>query len=156
MESKEDVDDIINFSYYSPNGKRSFGLYSHNLYGIDKDHLRIKKYNPEIILQIESLKGINNLESILSNKLISGSLIGRYDLSLTLNEPGNFKSQKFKRCIKKYFSICKKKKVKSGIHLAEFDLKNIKSEIKNYDLIAIGTDFIFLKKMCDLLFKNIK
>ena len=46
--------------------------------------------------------------------------------------------------------------MKSGIHLAEFDLKNIKSEIKNYDLIAIGTDFIFLKKMCDLLFKNIK
>ena len=156
VESKEDVDDIINFSYYSPNGKRSFGLYSHNLYGIDKDHLRIKKYNPEIILQIESLKGINNLESILSNKLISGSLIGRYDLSLTLNEPGNFKSKKFNRCIKKYFSICKKKKVKSGIHLAEFDLKNIKSEIKNYDFIAIGTDFIFLKKMCDLLFKNIK
>ena len=62
VETKEDVDDIIDFSYYSPNGKRSFGLYSHNLYSIDKDHLKIKKYNPEIILQIESLKGINNLE----------------------------------------------------------------------------------------------
>ena len=156
VETKEDVDDIIRFSHYAPFGKRSFGLYSHNLYGIGKDHLKVQKYTPEIILQIESLKAINNLESILSNNYISGTLIGRYDLSLTLNEPGNFKSKNFNSCIKKYFSICKKKKVKSGIHLAEFDLKNIKSEIKNFDLIAIGTDFIFLKKMCELLFKNIK
>ena len=156
VETKEDVDDIINFSYYSPIGKRSFGLYSHNVYGIAKDHLKIKKYKPEIILQIESLKGINNLNGILSNKFITGTLIGRYDLSLTLNKPGDFKSKEFKSCIKKYLSICKKKKIKSGIHLAEFDLKNINAEIKEYDLIAVGTDFIFLKKMCDLLFKNIK
>ena len=66
VEAKEDVDDIINFSYYSPIGKRSFGLYSHNLYGIDKNHLKIQRYKPEIILQIESLKGINNLEIVLA------------------------------------------------------------------------------------------
>ena len=35
-------------------------------------------------------------------------------------------------------------------------VKNIKSEISKYDFVAIGTDFIFLKKMCDLLFKKIK
>ena len=156
VESKEDVDDIIRFSHYAPFGKRSFGLYSHNLYGIKKNYLKVKDYKPEIILQIESLKGINNLESILSNKFIFGTLIGRYDLSLTLNDPGNFKSKKFNSCIKKYFSVSKKKKIKTGIHIADFNLKNIKSEISKYDFVAIGTDFIFLKKMCDLLFKKIK
>ena len=156
VETKGDVDEIIKFSYFSPIGKRSFGLYSHNTYGIKKNYLKINSYKPEIILQIESEKGINNLESILSNKFISGTLIGRYDLSLTLNEPGNFKSKKFNNCLKKYFSICKQKKIKTGIHVADFSLENIQSEIKNYDLVAVGTDFIFVKKMCDLLFKKIK
>ena len=59
---------------------------------LPKNHLKIKKYKPEIILQIESLKGINNLENILSNKFISGTLIGdmisRYHLmnQETLNQ----------------------------------------------------------------------
>ena len=156
VETKKDVDEIIKFSYFSPVGKRSFGLYSHNTYGFKKNYLEINSYKPEIILQIESEKGINNLESILSNKFISGTLIGRYDLSLTLNQPGNFKSKKFNDCLKKYFSICKQKKIKTGIHIADFSLDYIQSEIKNYDLVAVGTDFIFVKKMCDLLFKKIK
>ena len=156
VETKKDVDEVIKFSFYSPIGKRSFGLYSHNTYGIKKNFLKVNTYKPEIILQIESEKGINNLETILSNKLISGTLIGRYDLSLTLNEPGNFKSKKFNHCLKKYFSICKSKKVRTGIHIADFNLENIQSEIKNYDLVAVGTDFIFVKKMCDLLLKKIK
>ena len=41
VETKRDVDEIIKFSYFSPVGKRSFGLYSHNTYGIKKNYLKI-------------------------------------------------------------------------------------------------------------------
>lgn len=156
VETKKDVDDIIKFSHYAPIGKRSFGLYSHNNFGLKKNYLKTKNYKPKIILQIESKKAIDNLDTILSSKHIYGTLIGRYDLSLTLNSPGNFSNKSFQNHLSKYLKICKKKKIKTGIHIADFEISNINSEIKNYDIVAIGADFIFLKKMCELLIRKIK
>ena len=66
------------------------------------------KFKPLIIPMIETVKGLKNIDKISKIKGIDGIFIGPYDLSLSLNIPGQFQNEKFKKSISKILYICKK------------------------------------------------
>ncbi len=126
-------------------GSRGLGFSRSNLYGIHISKY-IKQYErPIIIAMIESLEGVENLDSILKNKFIDSIFIGPYDLSMSMGIPGQFETKKFKSEIKKILNTCKKYQVSMGMHVTRPDKKLLKKYIKNgFNFIAYGADIIFL------------
>ena len=88
-------------------GSRGLGFSRSNLYGSKLNEYKKKFLRPIIIAMIESLEGLNNLKSILSNKNIDSILIGPYDLSQSLGVAGEFNSKIFKNSVQKYFKFVK-------------------------------------------------
>lgn len=97
VETEQQCQQIVNACYYPPKGKRGLGLVRENMWG-EKQSLTSRV--PIIIPQIESKAGIDNIDKI-KNYGFDYYLIGPYDLSLSLDIPGDFKNEKFQDAIKK-------------------------------------------------------
>lgn len=135
----------IEHSKYPPHGKRSFGYCKANMFGIQFKKYITKSKKLKILLQIEHIDAINDLDKILTTKGISGTFIGPYDLSGSINDPGNFNSIKFKKLITKYEKISLKRNIPMGYHQVQIDQNKINEIVKkNYKYICIGTDIEFL------------
>jgi len=147
----------IEATYYYPRGKRGVGWARAQNYGYNfANYLRNKSNKIQLILQIESIEGIQNLEEILNLKHISGTILGPYDLSSSLGVIGQMENPLVKNAIKKYEKISLKKKVPMGIHLTIPNIKKIKSfQNKRYSLIASGNDMIFLGNSCKEFLKRL-
>src|SRR5205823_2090686 len=89
VSTAEEVQAIVDWSKYFPTGKRSYGVARAQGYGFD-----FEKYTAEwnsrsvILIQIESIRGVENVSELLGHDAIDGVMIGPYDLSGSLGIPG--------------------------------------------------------------------
>ena len=108
------------------------------------NYLKVSK-NIKIVVQIETIKAINNLEEILKVKGIHSTLIGPRDLSGSISKAGDYKNKKFIKALQKYEKISKQNNVSMGIHIAFPKTETLNKFIKKgYEFIGIGTDMTFL------------
>ena len=147
----------IESSYYNPKGKRGVGWARAHNFGYNFDqYLKNKSSKIKLILQIESITGIQNLEKILELKNISGTILGPYDLSASLGVIGKLENTLVKKAIKQYEKVSLKKKVPMGIHITDPNPSKIRSFYnKKYKLIASGTDMVFLGNSCKEFLKKV-
>ena len=148
VKSSKDLKKCFDYSFYAPKGNRGMGLSRAQGYGANFDEYVSKdSKNIEIIPIIESKEAINNLEDILSHKDIKKSMIGPYDLSSSINKPGNFDSKEFKSLIKHYNIISDSLNKGKGIHVVEPDKSELKQKISDgYRFIAYSIDSVILEK----------
>ena len=86
VETKEQLDKIVNLTFLSPDGKKSYSPFvSRFKYGLD---LKNKK-NPLLGILIESKLGMENCHLLLSNSKVDFVYFGAYDLSMEINKNGN-------------------------------------------------------------------
>ena len=156
VETKKDALDAIKSIKYPPIGIRGMGLSRAQGYGNNfKKYIEWVDKFPTIILQIESIKGVENLNEILSVPNISGIFIGPYDLSASLGVPGEFDNPKFKRSINKIENICFKKNMKLGFHIVEPNVNQLNVKIKEgYYYIAYSVDALMLDRQSRLPFNK--
>ena len=106
INNTEQLDRCFEYAFYSPVGKRGMGLSRAHKYGNNfKKYVQDKSTKIEIIPMIESVEAINNLKSILTYPGIEKSMIGPYDLSSSIDQPGIFKSKKFKSLIELFSKL---------------------------------------------------
>ena len=137
IETYEEAKRIIEYACYSPRGSRGLGLVRQNLWGT-RDLI---SDDPILIPQIETKKGVENLEKIKSLDF-DFYLIGPYDLSLSLGNPGEFDNDKFMFYISKINDILPKEK--RAVHIPT----NVQDQIdkyENYGLKCVGMDTMALK-----------
>jgi 2-dehydro-3-deoxyglucarate aldolase len=152
-----DARNAVSYATYPPFGQRGFGLARAQGYGYGiKKYDKISK-NIKIVVQIESIQGINNLDQILKVKGLYATLIGPRDLSGSIGKVGDFKGKKFLSTLQKYERISKKNKILMGIHVA-YPVPNTINQFikKGYKFIAMGTDMTFLGDSCQVSLKKIK
>ena len=147
----------ISYATYPPKGQRGFALGRAQGFGYDvKKYEKISK-NTKVVLQIESMQGINNLEEILKIKGFYSTLIGPRDLAGSIGKVGDYKNKKFLASLKNYEKICKKNKVLMGMHVAYPNANEVSQYIKKgYKFMAIGTEMTFLGSGCMESLKKIK
>tara|TARA_B110001454_G_C12718366_1_gene433568 strand:+ start:2552 stop:3283 length:732 start_codon:yes stop_codon:yes gene_type:complete len=152
IKSVADVNKVLDYSLFPPNGSRSFSLSRAYGYGANfKSYINRFEKKFKIILQIEHIDAVKNLENIINSKKIYSILVGPYDLSGSLGIPGNFTNKKYLSALKKIDEVCKKKNIVKGIHYPEFNKKKFRELVKqNYKLIAYGMD----TRILDLAIKN--
>jgi 2-keto-3-deoxy-L-rhamnonate aldolase RhmA len=116
-------------------GRRGQGLVRENKWGATP--LKFRK--PLLIPQIETLKGVENIEKI-SQIDFDYYMVGPYDLSASVGEVGDFKSESFKNSIE---SLKKAVGSKLGFHLPS-KIKEQYENYKEYEFLALAMDSTLL------------
>ena len=157
IKNAEDVKKSIQFSLYPPLGIRGVNSLSRAQgYGFDFDSY-IKRWNNDSIfmIQIESIEGVKNIESILSYDEIDGVMIGPYDISGSLGVPGQLDHPDVIDASKKVIEACKKFNKSCGTQLNDPNLNNINSLFElGYTFAILGSDLFILWKWAEAM-KNI-
>jgi 2-dehydro-3-deoxyglucarate aldolase len=144
--SAEEVKKLISWTKYPPIGKRSYGIARAQGYGFDFEEY-VKNWNDSsiLIVQIESINGVKNIQEILSFKEINGVMIGPYDLSGSLNIPGELNHPKVTKAAKQVIQACSKYNKSCGTHIINPSDENIKNALKEgYTFAALASDVFIL------------
>ena len=131
---------------YPPIGKRTFGLNRAQGYGFKfTDYINSWNDQSVFIPQIESKKGVENIEEIISNPDVDGVMIGPYDLSGSYGVPGQLDNSLVKEACNKVIDICKKKGKSCGTQLSYPNQSSIDLAIEEgYTFIILSSDLFIL------------
>jgi 2-dehydro-3-deoxyglucarate aldolase/4-hydroxy-2-oxoheptanedioate aldolase len=129
---------------YPPVGKRSVGIARAHHYGLHfTDSIQQANQSVAVIIQIEHQEAIHNLDEILAVEGIDGVFIGPYDLSASMNRPGDVSSLAVQAAIQEVKSKCAHKGIPIGLFLPQVD--QVKAEIASgTKFLAVGTDTFFV------------
>lgn len=144
IETKEQAQNLVNWSKYPPLGKRSYSGGANTNYGPSGHHEEMMKSINEqtiTIAQIETLKGVEHIEEILSVEGIDAILVGPCDLGISINNPDNVMDQKELALIKKVAQACKRTNTAFGIIGSNALLHVFQQEIDLF-LSAIDTNLL--------------
>ena len=148
VKTADDVRNLINWSKYPPEGSRSFGIARGQGYGFDFDNYTAN-WNKvsSLIVQIESMQGVDNIEDILSCEGVDGAMIGPYDLSGSLGIPGQINHKDVVAAGQKVIAACKRSGKACGTHIIEPDSRTIADALKHgYTFIVLASDIFILWK----------
>lgn len=150
VNNPEEAEAAVAAVKYPPVGRRGVGLARAQRYGFGfEEYKQWVAEESVVIVQIEHIKAIENLESILNVPGVDGSIIGPYDLSGSLGWPGEFERPEVKEALQRYEEVCKTLDKPLGYHLVQptSDKVAVFRE-KGYSFMALGLDTLFLGEKC--------
>ena len=114
VETLEQLRTVVDAVWFGPIGRKGAGGYGQFRAGEDFQTFQKSRF---VMIQIESQKGVDNLESMLSQygDFLSAVIIGPNDLSVMLGTPMNSKSEAAQAAIQRTFDICRKHGKSCGI-----------------------------------------
>lgn len=146
VESAHMMADCISRAFYPPDGTRGVGYSRANLFGKNFDaYAASHKDSIFMAAQIESLKGVENLEEILQVPGLDAIMVGPYDLSGSMGMTARFDDPDFKKALEKIQSACKTAQIACGFHVVQPEPHHLYEKIgQGYQFIAYGIDAVFL------------
>ena len=151
VSTSEEVEQIISWCKYPPLGKRSFGIARGQGYGFDFDDY-VKNWNDSssMIVQIESARGVENIEKILSYHEIDGAMVGPYDLSGSLGIPGQLNHPRISEATRHFIEACARYGKACGTQIIEPDEGNITEAFSaGYTFVVLASDIFILWKWAE-------
>ncbi|MCP4220851.1 MAG: 2,4-dihydroxyhept-2-ene-1,7-dioic acid aldolase [bacterium] len=151
INTKEEAERAVKAAYYPPFGNRGVGLSRAQDYGLGfKEYKDWAEKETVVIVQIEHIEGVRNLEDILSVDGVDGFIIGPYDLSGSLDLPGQFDHPSVKEALQKVERIMKDSSKPGGFHVVHSDRDGLMKRVEEgYKFIAYGDDMVFLAEKLD-------
>jgi 4-hydroxy-2-oxoheptanedioate aldolase len=143
VETREQTEALISACRYPPAGSRSFGPIRAAAYGADY----AAKANDEIacIVMVETRRGLDNLEDIVSTPGLDGVYIGPSDLGLALglSPRGDTDDPLHLKTVEDIRTACKSFGVAAGIHTSsrEWAVKRVEA---GFDFVTVGSDLGFM------------
>ena len=150
VNSKEDAQKAVEAVKYPSQGKRGVGLARAQGYGMGfgayKDWVNKESV---VIVQVEHVRAVKHLRSILGVKGVDGFIVGPYDLSASMGYPGEFLRPAVRTCLEEIIRVAKALRTTAGIHVIPPDHREVKARIEEgYRLIAFSLDTLFLANAC--------
>lgn len=145
VSSAEEVEKLISWCKYPPTGKRSFGVSRGQGYGFDFDEYTSSwNESSTVVVQIESIQGVENIEMILASQEIDGVLVGPYDLSGSLGIPGQLDHPDVAQAVKKVIAACGRFGKACGTQVIEPDAKSLRESFELGHTFAVLASDVFL------------
>lgn len=146
VETAEQAEECIKYTYYPPTGIRGFGPNHAVEYGKTDIKKYIEKENEFCrFIQIETPKAVENLESILKNDNIDGFIIGPCDMAMNCGELNNIWSEATISTIKKAIKILKDNNKYVGVSIGASDEKTQRIWLQmGADMISVGGDTTYV------------
>lgn len=127
VESREQAAEIVKACKYFPRGERGMAqrvAAGDFAQGDAGQYMREANDATMVIVQIETARGVEHVDEILSVPDIDAVFIGPTDLSASLGIPNQFDHPKFIQAYERIIDSCLAHKVAPGAHL--FDLASLK------------------------------
>ena len=154
----EEVERIVDWVKYPPVGKRGFGVARAQGYGFEFDSY-VSGWNRRsaLLIQIESIAGVEAAEEMLSHPEVDGAMVGPYDLSGSLGIPGQLTHRQVTEACGRVVAICRKLGKACGTQVVDPDAKNVAAALKaGYTFVVLSSDIFLLWKWGERMRKLIK
>lgn len=150
VNTREDALRAVNAVRYPPYGERGVGLARAQGYGLEFERYKTWLSNESVVIvQIEHIKGVENLEDILSVEGVDAFLVGPYDLTASLGHPGQFNHPAMLAALKRIKEVSKLSRVPAGFHVIQPDISFLRGKIQEgYTFLAFCFDALFLNISC--------
>jgi 2-dehydro-3-deoxyglucarate aldolase len=148
VERPEQVQTLIGDIKYPPAGGRTYGVNRAQAYGFDFDEY-IQSWNATstFLLQIESIKGVENIEQLLAFDEVDGVMIGPLDIAGSLGVPGQTLHPLVIEASRKVIAACEKYGKSCGTQVADVNPETVKAVFDlGYNYVILGSDLFVLWK----------
>lgn len=109
-------------------------------------YLESRNSNTLLIINIESVPGIENLDKILSVPGVDSVLIGPHDLSCSLGIPEQYDHPRFDQAVRQIFQTARRHQVGAGIHFWEGIDQEVQWSGAGGNLIMHSSDITLFQK----------
>lgn len=144
IETREQAEKLVEWSKYPPIGRRSYSGGANTHYGSSghhKENMEMMNRRTISIAQIETVKGVENAEEILSVEGIDAAVIGPCDLGISMGNPDNVMDPEELAMIGRVAKVCRKYGKAFGIIGGMELLKYFKEDITIL-ISAVDTHFL--------------
>jgi len=148
VETRQEVEKIIGDFKYPPNGKRTYGVNRAQCYGFDFDSY-VSEWNrtSSLLLQIESKRGLENIEQLLEFDDVEGVMIGPLDMAGSLGFPGQPLHPAVIEATGKVIEACRNVGKSCGTQIADVSSEGVTRMFDlGYTFIVLGSDLFALCK----------
>lgn len=158
VESKEQVQQIIDATKYYPQGKRgtAFNI-AHDDFMPGDPSEKMERSNDETLIfaQIETAKAVENLEEIVSTDGVDVAFVGHFDLSQSMGIPGQINHPRMVEAMERVAQVCEKYGKTAGRMVTDVD-SAVEWMNKGYRCIAYSGDIWLLQSALSQGISDIK
>ncbi len=149
--SPEDVRHIIDWMKYPPTGKRGFGVARAQGYGFDfKEYTSTWNGSSILIVQIESIEAVKRIDEIIAFPEVDGVMVGPYDISGSLNVPGQIDHPLVVEAGLEVVKACRKAGKACGNQIVDPDARSLKEFFdRDYSFAVLASDVFVLWKWAE-------
>lgn len=151
VETADEVRRLIEISKFPPIGRRSYGVNRAHGYGFDFDSY-ITEWNASstLILQVESITGVNNIDELLAFDEVDGVMIGPYDISGSLGVPGQLNHPQVREAAKRVVESCARHGKSCSTQVSQVTTEAIQDVFdQGYTFVIMGSDLFVLWKWAE-------
>jgi 2-dehydro-3-deoxyglucarate aldolase/4-hydroxy-2-oxoheptanedioate aldolase len=151
VESVEQARAAVEAARFPPEGRKGFGGFT-----LVRQWRGIETFNAQVVvlLQIETRRGIDKLEQILTVQGIAGIIVGPSDLSIDLGVPLDYDHPRLIEAVERVKVACQTAELSCGIYCAtETSMRYWRSRGMNIIWSGCATDFISrgYEKLCSFV-----
>ena len=158
VSSAAEAEKIAQFCRYRPQGTRGLGLnLAHDHYAAGVPLETLKKANEEntVIIQIETRKGLEEVEAIMELPGVDAAWLGHFDLTDSLGIPGQFDHPEFQSAVDRIAQACRKNGKAAGfLDMNPERVRNFRE--RGFQLLGYGHDVIVFQQALRKGFKEIR
>jgi 2-keto-3-deoxy-L-rhamnonate aldolase RhmA len=111
VQTRAEAEAIARITHYPPGGTRgaAFGIAHDDYLGTGLDEaIRVADERNLVAVKIETVKGVENIDEIISVPGIDIAFVGHMDLSVSLGEAGRYDTPRFFSCVDKVIAAAKR------------------------------------------------
>ena len=148
VETPEQVHALIRDVKYPPVGRRTYGVNRAQAYGFDfEEYIQNWNKTSTFMLQVESIKGVENINQLLAFDEVDGVMIGPLDISGSLGVPGQTTHPLVIEASRKVIEACKRHGKSCGTQVADVNPASVNVLFElGYNYAILGSDLFVLWK----------
>ncbi len=133
---------------YPPEGSRGFGVAAAHSYGRRfEEYVSGANDSLSLVIQIETIAGVENVENILAEPGVDGVMVGPYDLSGSLGVPGKLDHPSVVEACDRVIDVCARRGVSCGMHLIYPTAEQVRQHFsRKFTFLILGSDILNLWK----------
>lgn len=145
IESLEDINTALSYIKYYPDGNRGYSPYTYaGGFSVQKNYTFNANKNILFGIIIESKKGIDNLDKILSTPSLDLVYLGAYDISISLGLPGQINHPDVSRILSECTEKIKKAgKIVGALYQTQKDFDSFSKQGVNFLVYKVDSLMIY-------------
>ncbi len=145
VETRSQLDRLIDMALYPPAGKRGVGYARSNLFGRRFDQGLADNEHTFFCAQVENIHAMDQLDAIMTHPNLDAVMVGPYDFTGSMGITGQFDHPDFLSVLTEIEKKAETHQKTLGCHVVSPEKELLQNQIaKGYRFIAYGTDAVFL------------